>query len=364
MTGRESLRSQMEALLAAQSATAAKKLMADAPADDELKRIEQVERLLKSIPQSNRAAVYTACLVGATCLIVACVLWTARLPTSHLQLDVTSESVTIRLAKQISWSGDWDLSGGLIRLEDMSRLEIPPELATENMLSGRAWLEGGHGNFALRRLEIQAKAELSVKKAELKTLDINSRNAPLLAQLQVFGAPKIEAGRSPGESEKLSEAHFDIPGTITFFHDGAQVPAILRVTPRGALTLTDLTVEEISFAREETDSDTSFRSGIVQGGALTILTTGEKQPPLEAGSRLRLEGVQGVISGLTISGDGIHLVFEGTVRSASLGPPGFERELKPSFLEYIYHQQRLGFFWAAASFLWGLLWSARTLMFR
>ena len=278
-------------------------------------------------------------------------------------MDVTSESLTIRLAKQISWSGDWDLSGGLLRLEDMSRIEIPPELAAENTLSGRAWLEGNNGDFALRHLEIQAKAELSVKKAELQSLDINSRNSPLLGQLQVSGAPKIEAGRSPQESEKLSEAHFDIPGTVTFFHNGSQVPAILRVTPRGELTLADLAVDEISFAREKTDSETSFRSGIVRGD-LTMLTTGEKHPPLEAGSRLRLEGVEGVISGLTISGDRIHLAFEGTVRSASVGPPGFERELKPSFLEYIYHQQRLGFFWAVASFLWGVLWSTRTLIFR
>jgi hypothetical protein len=363
MTGREHLRSQLEALLAAQSAGAAKKLMSSAPVDEELKRIEQVEKLLKFIPQSNKATIYTACSVGAICLIVACVLWTARLPTSHLQLDVASESVTIRLAKQTSWTGNWDLGGGLLRLEDMSRIEIPPELATENMLSGRPWFEGSNGDFALKRLEIQAEAELLVKKAELQTLGINSWNSQMLGQLQVYGTPKIQAGQSPQESEKLSEARFDIPGTITFFHDAAQVPSILRVTPRGSLTLADLAVEKISFAKEKADSETSFQSGIIRGN-LTVLTTGEKPQLLEAGSRLRLEGVKGVISALAISGDGIHLVFEGRVRSATIGPPGFERELKPSLLEYMYHQQRLGFFWAVASFLWGLLWSARTLIFR
>ena len=57
-------------------------------------------------------------------------------------------------------------------------------------------------------------------------------------------------------------------------------------------------------------------------------------------------------------------MFEGKVRSASTGPSGFERELQPSLLEYLYHQQRLGFFWAAVSFLWGVLWSARTLIFK
>jgi hypothetical protein len=360
MTSRENLRGQMEKLLIAESSAAARKLMANSAADEELKRIEQVERLLKCLPRSTRTAVYAASLVGATCLIVACVLWTFRLPTSHLQFDITSESVTIKLAKQIGWSGDWDLGLGLLRLEDMSSIEIPPELTTKNMLSGRAWLEGSNGGFALRRLDLQANAELSVKKAELQTLTINSWNAPFLGQLQVSGEPKIEAGESPEESEKLSEARFDIPGTVTFFHGAAQIPAVLRVTPRGALTLSGLAVNEISFAREETGTETSFRSGVV-AGHLTMLTTDQK---LEPGSRLRLEGVDGVISGLTVSGEGIHLVFEGKVHRASLGPPGFEQELTPSILDYIYHQQRLGFFWAVASFIWGLLWSARTLIFR
>ncbi|MGX1050866.1 hypothetical protein AB7M74_001801 [Bradyrhizobium japonicum] len=363
MTGRQHLWSQLEALRAAQSAAAAKKLLLNAPVDEELKRIEQVEKLLKFIPQSNKATIYTACAVGAICLIVACVLWTTRLPTSHLQLDVTSESITIRLAKQTSWNGNWDLGGGLLRLEDMSRIEIPPELADENMLAGRSWFEGSNGDFALRSLEIQAQSELLVKKAELQTLNINSWNSPLLGQLQVYGTPKIQAGRSPEKGEKLSETRFDIPGTITFFHDASQAPAILRVTPRGSLTLADLAVEKISFAREKADSETSFQSGIIKGN-LTILSIGEKPLPLEAGSRLRLEGVKGVISALTIGGDGVRLVFEGRVRSATIGPPGFERELKPSLLEYMYDQQRLGFFWAVASFLWGLLWSARTLIFR
>jgi hypothetical protein len=363
MTGRENLQSDLETLLATQRAVAARKLMLDAPADEELKRIEQVEKLLKFIPRSNKTTIYLAISVGGMCLIVACLLWTFRLPTSQLQLDVVSESVTIRLTKQTSWTGNWDISGGLLRLEDMSRIEIPPELATNNMLSGRSWFEGSNGDFALTHLEVQAEAEFLVKKAESQTLVINSWNASLLGELKVYGTPKMQAGQLPEESEKLSEARFDIPGTVTFFHSAAQVPSTLRVSPRTSLTLADLPVDEISFARARADSETSFQSGIISGN-LTVLTTGEKPPPLEAGTRLRLEGVKGVISALNVSGDGIHLVFEGRVKSATIGPPGFERELKPSILEYMYHQQRLGFFWTVASFLWGLLWSARTLIFR
>jgi hypothetical protein len=132
--------------------------------------------------------------------------------------------------------------------------------------------------------------------------------------------------------------------------------------PKGKIDLANLHVAEISFAKETYDSETPFASGIMKG-SVTVLSTGEKLP-LQEGSRLRLEGTEGIISRLAIGPEGSTLIFEGAVRSAIIGPSGFERQLKPSLLDYLYHQQRLGFFWAAASFLWGLLWSARTLIFK
>jgi hypothetical protein len=269
----KSLRAKLDALLRSQSAAAAKKLMSGAMADDELRQLEQVQKLLNFVPQENKATLFAAGAVAVTCLVGACVLWTIRLPT-HVQMNVTSDSVTIKLANELSWSGNWDLSGGLLRLEDMSRIEIPPELANANLLSGRPWLEISNGDFGLKHLEVQSNAQVSVKRTEFHTLKISSWNAPLLGQLEVFGTPRMQAGLSPEQAEKLPETHFEIPGTITFYHDASQTPAILRIAPRGSIELTDLAVQELSFAREVTDSETSFRSGIVKGN-LTILSTGE-----------------------------------------------------------------------------------------
>jgi len=75
------LRSRLEAVLRSQSGAAAQKLMSGAPVDDELHRIEQIQALLKFVPQPNAATVLVASAVAVTCLVVACVLWTIRLPT-------------------------------------------------------------------------------------------------------------------------------------------------------------------------------------------------------------------------------------------------------------------------------------------
>src|SRR5580692_8372566 len=159
------IRDQLEALLRSQSSVAAQKLISGAPAEDELHRIEQIQTLLKFVPQAKTATLFVASGVAMTCLVVACLLWTIRLPT-HVQMNVTTDSVTVRLASSLNWSGSWDLSGGLLRMEDMSRIELPPELTSATLLSGNAWLEVSNGDFNLKHLELQQKAELSIKKGE------------------------------------------------------------------------------------------------------------------------------------------------------------------------------------------------------
>jgi hypothetical protein len=354
------LRAQLESLLQSQSDAAAQKLKSGAPPDDELHRIEQIQAVLKLLPQANTTTLSIAGAVAVTCLVAACVLWTIRLPT-RLQMTVSSESVTVRLPSGLNWSGNWDLGGTPVRMQDMSRIDLPPELSSATLLSGTPWLEVSNGDFSLKRLELQPNAEISIKKGE-QTLSINSWNAPMLGQLELFGKPVVDAGRSLEQTEKLSAANFEIPGIVTFYHDTGRMPSVLRIAPHTALELADLPIQGISFAREAVDSDTSFRSGIIKG-KLTIPSTGEELQ-LDSGTRLRLNLAEGILSKLTIGSDGVTLAFQGKVTSAFTGPPGFERELEPTLLEWLYHQQRLGFFWTVVTFLWGVLWSARTLFFK
>ncbi len=337
-------------------------MISGAQADSELRQIEQIQALLKLVPQANAATLFAAGAVAIACLVVASLLWAIRPPT-HVQMDVTTESVTLKLAGPLSWSGAWKMTSGLVRLEEMSLIEVPPELgAAANLLSGRAWLEISKGNLDLKHLELPPGAELSIRKEESQTLKITFQNASLLGQLGMYGTPAVEGGQSPEQTEKLASPHFDMPALITFYSDAVQAPAVLDVTPRNELELIDLPVQSISFAREAADSDMLFRSGIMKG-KLTIVSTGE-EVPLDAGSRLRFEIVHGIISKLSIGSGGSTFTFDGMVRKASIGPLGFARKLGPSLLENLYHQERLGFFWAAVSFLWGVLWSARTLIFR
>ena len=82
---------------------------------------------------------------------------------------------------------------------------------------------------------------------------------------------------------------------------------------------------------------------------------------LGEGERLSLEQLRGRITELRIDKQ-IHLSLEGDVADIVIGTKGFERNLMPTYLEYFRSHPSLGFFWSAAVFLAGSLWSAKRLL--
>jgi hypothetical protein len=75
-----------------------------------------------------------------------------------------------------------------------------------------------------------------------------------------------------------------------------------------------------------------------------------------------LHWMGGAISALRVMPDGITVRFAGSVHGLTLGRANFARELRPTLIEYLFHQQTVGFLWGAVTFLWGMLWSARRLL--
>jgi hypothetical protein len=86
--------------------------------------------------------------------------------------------------------------------------------------------------------------------------------------------------------------------------------------------------------------------------------TGERIP-LAPAAALLLSEANGLVGALQVTPNNLRLKFEGTASEVKLGTGDFARNLKPSILDWLFHQQKLGFFWGAITFLWGMAWSAR-----
>jgi hypothetical protein len=91
------------------------------------------------------------------------------------------------------------------------------------------------------------------------------------------------------------------------------------------------------------------------------MTDKDEQISLAPGAAVRLANIRGRISALQVKHNNVEIIFEGTANDVTLGTGDFSRNLKPTILEWLFHQQRVGFFWGALTFLWGIAWSAHKL---
>jgi hypothetical protein len=357
-----SLHRKLRAARAERAIAAAETAVSGGDITKDMKQLEVYEKLLAVLPRSGVHERYPAILIAGICLLAASLAWTIRVPRTKIHLMVKTTAVDMRLATPLAWEGMWRVGGPVIRLQEFTTLELPPELGVPQPLTGRAWLDIAGGVVKLTRLDLSQGALVSVRRNASGDVVILTKNKPFQGELQVAGSPNISAGAQHFQIP-MAQATFDPPATVTFDEAGRPlIPAQLRASPLEKLQLRRVPIHELSLFTETTSADQqpSFTSGITEG-TITLIDTG-KALELKAGDPLYLEGANGIILGLDIGPEGLQLWFDGEVHGVSLGTPGFKRNFKPTLLEYLYHRERLGFFWGTVTFLWGLIWSGRRLL--
>jgi hypothetical protein len=284
------------------------------------------------------------------------------MPTTKIHLGIRTTDVSMRLAAPLVWEGTWRVGGPVVRLQEFTKLELPPELGAHQPLTERAWLDIAGGTIKFTRLDISEDALVSVVRNESGHVEIMTLNKPFQGQLDVAGSPIVSAGLSPGSNVRLLNATFSPPATVTFYDAGRPgIPTRLRASPSEKIELRRLPIRSLGFFAEtaNAEQESSFSSGITTG-EMMLSDTGESVE-LKEGDPLYLEDARGLVSDLEIGPEGLQLLFDGEVHGVSVGTPGFERNLKPTLLEYLYHREKLSFFWGGVTFLWGLVWSGRKL---
>lgn len=365
MKAHASQRRKLSQAVAELSSAAAQKVEAGEDVTQELRELEACQKLLAALPSATFHRIYPAALTATMCLIVASTTWTVRVPKTKIRLRVKTTTASMRLAAPLEWEGRWRVGGDVVRLHEFARLELPPELSSSEPLTNRAWLDIVGGSTQLTRLKIDQGALVSVTRSEFGNIEIATLNKAFQGEIQTAGSPRMSAGSAPGRSTliQLANVEFAPPATVTFFNAGRPaVPARLRVNPSGQIKLSRVAIRGLSLSTETANAEQqpSFSSGIVEG-TLTLSDTSEALT-LDTGEPLAIGDAIGLISSLEMGPTGIQLSFDGEVRRLSVGVPGFERNLKPTLLEYLYAQKSFGFFWGVVTFLWGLIWSGRKLL--
>jgi hypothetical protein len=330
---------------------------------EDLRRLKTYTDVLTFLqPRVSREAMISV-FVAVISIALAGLLWGLAVSETRITVKIDSGTVTLKLARPWSWSGDLPLDTRAVTLEALAALTAPalfPPLTSER---GDAWIYLTGGNAALVGLHVEQEGILELESAHNEPLGIYARGAALSGQLTVGDTIRIKAGVAMEHPDVDAEQQLAVPETIVFHAEGkGAVPVRLRLRPKDLWLLRNLYVQELRFTRQvPTGAGEIAFISTIKKGTVTLHDVAESIT-LQENEPLTLTGVRGRLVELR-GGDTFTLQFEGTVQKLYTGPADAQVNLAPSLLKYYYHQEPLTFFWSAVVFIWGILWSIRKTVF-
>jgi hypothetical protein len=342
------------------------KALTGEPISEEVGRLESYDKLIASCSDTPRRRWLPALFIGAACTIAVGVLLMIRISSVSVHASIETDSLTFELAKDWQTRETWRFGRTPVRLDGFTEIKLPPEFASESSLQEQAWLDIDKAKITVSDLLFKSGSRVSLLQAPPSAIHLLSVGAPFRGQIHALDTSVIRGGGGIASNMEVSKSlQFAVPATFRFYSQGAGVvPAQLRFSPGDKIILRDIPIRALSFSREEAGSAVPpvYVSGIASG-TVTIGETGEKVT-LDASTQLQLESLTVLVRELEIGPKTFRLSLEGTAKKASVGTAGFQQDLVPNWLSYLFHQERLSFFWGSIVFLWSILWSARQLLFK
>lgn len=307
-------------------------------AGSDLKWLEISDKLLDyEKKRERRAFTFKSVLVVSLIIVLIVSLWFIPIRSTSISLEIITKTVTLALSND--WTSNYDFISENIFINNIDILETslqdPPrgidpehELITMNLQ--------GQKNMTLEDLRLIAGAEIEVT-ARDDQLNLFVKHSPLSGNIYVtYGNLEIEMDDRTIKIPIQSEG----PETITFRTMKTPAdPVQFEITTDKNWKLYGLPVKNIGFAEENPPGSGIFEFP-VYSGELILHEIGFTNKLREAdcvsigkiskNRRLEISRVE----------QGMKIFFEGTVEGIVAGPKGFEKNLMPNWLEWVYHQHK------------------------
>jgi hypothetical protein len=333
-------------------------------------RIKAYQTILEAIRKPPSHRWIPVAVISILCVSIVLFLAKAPMPRSKVLLQVTAEGVKVDLTEPLILSGPSGVDLNYLSVDNLNDIIGSPVLglSIKNPVP-EAWIHVRKGNIRLTELKVlperREKGEgypLEIQLYGKKMLQMALGSGSLTGRFLVSKNVDISARKASDSPPSRIVRHLSIPESISFrAMSSTTLPVDLNMELRGPLVLWNLEVKTIRFSRRISPSpgETSFASTI-QSGFLKLHDL-SRDVVLREKSQLSLIGLKGRIVELH-GGDTIQVAFEGTVKSVLLGPEGFQENVTPRCLEYLYHNRPLSLFWSALVFAWGMLWGLRKIL--
>lgn len=327
-------------------------------AKENLAWIDASSQLMRSVRQATQDKWMV--VIGCCCVLVAALAWTLRIPSAHVSFEIESKTVALVLAE--AWTFSHPLALDRVVLDGFSTVSAPgvnlEERSDPAEEAGAAILEGGV--ITLEGLTLQANADVEFGETG-EELQMSIKGAAVPVVLLVEDAEMMLEIGDRRRTMRIVSRPDDPPETVSFTCErtGA-APAMIKLNTQERWEFSDIRPEEIRFLEEYPPGSGTFQSAI-QVGKVTVLETGSTEDLVER-DLLVLEGAKSKRLRVSKTENGMMVSFEGSVTTILVGPPGFEKNLKPTFLAYLYHQEPLAILWSAVAFLFAVMWRIRNAM--
>ena len=337
----------------------------DAPREvkADLDDIDTYSRLLGAMGPKRRRTWIVPAIVAFVCIVVAGLLWSVKVPRTSISMSAKTGTMRFSLARP--WQVENAVRSPGMHFERLSSIQAPNLGLSMDERSPDAWFELKGGTVELQTLDVGRGARVEIN-ANPGVLDVYAGGASLSGKVTVVGTVEVTAGPRPGETSVSGSYELDVPETVEFTVPKPQrIASHISIHAPNAWAFGRLPAQDLDFEREE-----------IRGAGERLLTSEVKSGTLRFDDvpwppRELREGdvVKVVPTGSSVlmsrgADDAIQVTLSGPVSSIRLGDLASQRNLAPSYLEYLYGQKSLGFFWGAIAFLWSLIWSMRNTVFR
>jgi hypothetical protein len=150
-----------------------------------------------------------------------------------------------------------------------------------------------------------------------------------------------------------ASAEFRTPGTLTGEAAGREVRLMMTVAPEADLELAmPITIRGLSwtkFGREAARPESS-----IAGGSISFEEMKNHPVALRVGELMKVTGVEGSLRRLAVEKGMLNVQFDGLVHGISVGEPGYERNLMPTWFDWLRQRDAMVQLWAAGAYFIGI----------
>jgi hypothetical protein len=310
--------------------------------------------------------------LAAVCLFIVTLLSTTPRGRFFLVVDLETDALAATLER--NWRSDTDIPVSRLSVKNLDRLEGPGLGLYLESPQRSAFFNASGRRLTLEHLDLTLLTSKSSDGSVLKhdgrlemRLQPGQGTEIFLGHCAIFGRLRldqniqVQAGVSEaGPIPYLKNDNLAFPEPIEFWSNASgEVPVHLLVASPESWAAHDLRVRRIHFGREKlSDAGAlSFESAVRSG--LVYLPEIKREFKLRARDHLSLTVIETERLDIEV-GKSLKVHFAGLAENGQLGPRGFEEQLAPSWLHYLYYQEPWKVFWSAVVFLWTLGWGLKT----